>query len=279
MGSPSIITEPCVVDGMPEDLYHSDPVPGGSLSSSGVKDILKSPALFAYRRDHGRPDKKAYDVGKVVHAEILGTGCEVAELHYANYTTKPAQKDRDAARAAGKVPMLAHEMVEVRRIVAAFRAHPAAALLQPDGKPERSMFWIDEETGMWCRGRLDHSNGLNTVDPKTTDDASPWGFAQSAAKYGYHFQYALYLRGIRALGLAGDHRPEFHFIAIEKTPPYQVAVYQMPADAVAAAEVKVSEALRTFAECQRTGYWPGYPVGPTTLRFPRWATYLPEEDS
>lgn len=277
----TLVTKPGVYDGMPEDLYHSDPVPAGSISSTGVKDILSSPARYAYNAEHGREEKKAWDIGKVFHALALGTGCDVEELAFENYRTKAAQDAEKKARAAGKVPMLAHEMAEVRAMEAAFRATPAAALLQPDGLPERSIFWQDDETGVWCRGRLDHSNGPNSLDLKTTDDASPGAFAASAARYGYHIQEVLYRRGIRALGLAGDlgSDPEFHFVAIEKKPPYLLAVYENDPEALVVAEELVSRALRRFAECQRTGYWPGYPAGITTLRFPRWALYLPEEDS
>ena len=43
-----------VYDGMDEDAYHADPVPGGSLSASGAKLLLppSCPALYHYRRDH-----------------------------------------------------------------------------------------------------------------------------------------------------------------------------------------------------------------------------------
>jgi hypothetical protein len=276
--TPTLITEPGIYDGIPEDLYHSDPVPDGSISSTGVKDILSSPARFAYNQEHGRDPKKAWDIGKVFHALALGTGCDVAVLAFDDYKKQDAQKAKKAAYAAGQVPLLAREYAEVEAMFAAFRAAPVSRLLQPDGLPERSLFWQDDETGVWCRGRLDHSNGLTTVDLKTADDASPGGFAAACAKYGYHYQQVLYKRGIRALGLAGDLEPEFLFAAIETKPPYLSAVYDVPDDAIDVAEVRVSQALRRFAECQRTGYWPGYPTGITTLRFPRWALYLPEED-
>lgn len=278
MATPTLISEPGVYDDLPEDLYHSDLVPEGSISSTGIKDILQSAARFAYNRDNSRPEKTSFDIGKIAHAEILGTGAEVEVLAYGDYKTQAAQKEKKAAYAAGKVPLLTHEMDQVRAMVASFRASPYLALLQPDGKPERSIFWRDEATGVMCRARFDHSNWLTNLDLKTAADASPDGFATAAARYRYNVQDVFYRRGIRALCLAGDREPEFYFAAVEKEPPYLTAAYRMPTDALDVAEELVDRALRRFAECQRTGYWPGYPVGIQTLRFPRWATYLPEED-
>ena len=46
------VTEPGVY-AMPFDVYLADPVPGGSLSTSGAKTLLNAcPAIFAYERKH-----------------------------------------------------------------------------------------------------------------------------------------------------------------------------------------------------------------------------------
>lgn len=276
--APTVITEPGLYDGMAEDVYHADPVPAGSLSSTGARELLACPARYAWAQEHGRPDTKAFDLGKVVHAEILGTGARYITLPFENWTTRPAQKARDAARAEGLIPLTTIEREQVRAIVAAFLTSPAASLLTEDGDAERSIFWIDDETGVWCRARLDWSNGLTTIDVKTAEDASRAGFSRDAARYRYHVQYAMYLRGIRSLGLAGRSRePEFVFAVVEKRPPYLVGTYILDAEAATVGDELVSRALRRFAECQRTGVYPGYPAGIVTVSLPRWATYLPEE--
>lgn len=274
---PLLITEPGVYDEMPEDRYHADPVPAGSLSSTGARELLGCPARYAYTQEHGRPDSRAFDLGKVAHAMILGTGAEYVALSYDAWTTKAAREARDEARAAGLVPLTRPEMEQAEGIAAAFRASPAAALLAEDGLPERSLFWVDDKTGIWCRARLDHSNGLTTVDLKTTRDADPHKFGRDAATYGYHIQAAFYLRGIRALGLAGDLEPEFVFALVEKVPPYLTSTPALDAEALAVGDELVGRALRRYVECERTGYWPGYPAEIVTVSLPRWATYLPEE--
>lgn len=276
--APTVVTEPGAYDGMAEDLYHLDPVPGGSLSSTGARELLGCPAKYAHTQEYGRPDTDAFDLGKVAHALILGTGAGYVTLPYDDWTTKPAQTKRKEARAAGLVPITRPQFAQAEAIAFAFYASPAVALLAEDGLPERSIFWIDEETGVWCRARFDWTNWLTSVDVKTADDASPQHFPKDVANYGYHVQRSFYVRGIQALGLADGRAPEFVFAAVEKKPPYLIGTYVLDAEAIAIGDELVSRALRKFAECQRTGYWPGYRTDITTISLPRWATYLPQED-
>src|SRR6266545_7773779 len=104
------VTEPGIFD-MPFDVYLADPVPGGSLSTSGAKTLLnKCPAIFAYEREHGRPDKAVFDFGHAAHSEILGDGMRIAvipdELLGSNgaTSTKAAKQFIADARADGAVP-------------------------------------------------------------------------------------------------------------------------------------------------------------------------------
>src|SRR5690242_19341825 len=47
------ITEPGIYSGIPNDVYHSDPTPDGSLSSSGAKKLIATtPLHFKWDRDH-----------------------------------------------------------------------------------------------------------------------------------------------------------------------------------------------------------------------------------
>ena len=70
-----MITHPGIYAGIDETVYHADsdlaPELGRSLSQSGAKTLLASPARFAWERDHGRPPKDAYDLGTLVHALVL----------------------------------------------------------------------------------------------------------------------------------------------------------------------------------------------------------------
>lgn len=157
-----IIDKPGVYDGIPDEQYHADMVPAGSLSVSGAKRLLDCPAKFNWERRHGRPNKPEYDFGHVAHNLVLGTGPRIVVVEADNWQTKAARTDRDEAYAAGHVPILAKDYDRAVELAAAVKAHPlAGALLCGDGgRSEQSMFWLDEETGVWCRGRVDRMQQL-----------------------------------------------------------------------------------------------------------------------
>ena len=98
---------------------------------------------------------------------------------------------------------------------------------------------------------------------KTTEDASPRGFQNSLAKFRYHVQAAWYLRGL-------EGAEEFVFIAVEKKPPYLVAVYQASAAVIAAGVRAADINLSNLSECRKKNHWPGYSEAIETIDLPKW---------
>jgi exodeoxyribonuclease VIII len=158
----------------------------------------------------------------------------------------------------------------------AVMAHPIArALLQ--GRPgvaERSVYWIDKETGELCRCRPDFWRDDDiVVDLKTTEDASPEGFAKSIANWSYDTQAAFYRDGCAAVG-----RPlrAFVFLAVEKSArvvegkPLGVALYQLDEAGEELGRAKYRQDLAAYAECKRTNVWPCYSDRLETISLPAW---------
>jgi hypothetical protein len=191
-----VITEPGVYD-IPEDVYHADPVPGGSLSSSGARKLLppSCPALYRWERDHPVP-KRHFEYGTAAHRMVLGLGAEWVLLDYPDYRTKAAQQARDDARAAGAAPILGPELEQIRAMAEAIRQHPLAGplLCREDVQPEQSLFWQDAGFGIWRRARLDavrRGGRLLVSDYKTARSAEKGQFARSVASYGYSSEVEL----------------------------------------------------------------------------------------
>ena len=140
-------------------------------------------------------------------------------------------------------------------------------------------------------------------DLKTTEDASPEGFAKSIANFRYDVQHAYYIDGTRqaleqgkctppeegkaelsvywvdsVTGVLCRCRPDFWrgypknfaFIAVEKKPPYAVGVYVLDGAGVDIGRAQYQHDLTTFAECERTGVWPGYGDKIQTITVPAW---------
>jgi hypothetical protein len=262
---------------IPEDAYHLDPVPGGSLSYSGAKKLLAEggPELFAYEREHPPPSTKDMELGTAAHKVVFGVGQEIAEIKADNWRGKKAGDDADKARADGKLPLLTKELAVVNAMAARLREHEWASKLlsrERGGRPEVSGFWVDD--GIWWRCRWDfmpHPDPRRRpviADYKTTADASPAEFAKTMAKYRYYLQAERYSAGYAAI--FGVH-PLYAIVAQERTPPYRVAVYELHPDALRKGHEDARRAMAIYRECSETGVWPGYDPAPRVLDLPYWA--------
>lgn len=246
--------------------YHADPVPGGSLSSTGARQlsgVKRCPARFHYDRTHEQKNKAVFDIGTAVHTEVLGTGEKIHEVKSDTWRTKDARLERDAAYERGDVPLLTAVYDRVKAMAQAVREHPvASALFDPKlGSPEQSLFWRDRETEVWCRARLDqlrdNATGVFWIpDLKTCEAADDESIAKSIATYGYHQQGDFYRRGVIELGI--DQDPVFGLVFIEKEPPHLIRVVRLDKNALDIGHLENSNALWAYRECRAAGQWPGY---------------------
>lgn len=270
------ITEPGVYDGMPDAVYHGDPVPGGSLSHSGLKSLLDCPARFDDDRRNGRHHVGAFDVGHAAHAQVLGVGLDVVIIEADDYKGKAAQQERRVAYAAGKVPVLTHEWAAVQAMAAKLRTHHTAGRLFVPGRghAERSLFWFDVEFGFWRRARLDWSMRLPDgrfaiVDYKTTEYASPSNISSALFKFGYYTQDPFYCDGVRAVGLGDD--VVCLFVFQERRRPYLVTVAEVHPEDREWGRLQVRRGLDLYARCREANHWPDYADDIITARIPAWS--------
>lgn len=267
-----VVTEPGVYPGLPNDWYHRDVVPGGSLSHSGADKLLppSTPAKFQYDRVNRVPwFKPEFDFGSAAHWLVLEGETGVREhrvdvYDFTSWQTKAAQEGRKASRAAGRAPVLIEQWERIKGMAAAIREHPLASrLFDPDhGQPEVSLFWKDVPTGTMLRCRPDWlpdrpiGGRLIVPDYKTTECASPPVWRKGAADYGYHRQDPWYCDGVRAVGLADD--PAFVFVVQEIKAPFLVSVIGLEDNAVATGIDENRAAIDLYAACSAADHWPGY---------------------
>ncbi|MFB7244580.1 PD-(D/E)XK nuclease-like domain-containing protein [Streptomyces populi] len=283
-----VVTEPGIYPDMPINVYHGDPVPGGSLSSSGARKLLAPgcPAQFKYDRDHPQPHKKEFDLGHAAHLLVLGEGPELEVIDFPDWRKKDAQIQRDEAYLAGKVPLLTKDHDMVQAMAEAIRQHPTAGpLFAPDaGIAEQSLFWQDTRHGVWRRARPDwmphrHEDGrLIVVDYKTAKAVDDDALQRAVYEHGYHAQAAWYLDAVKALGLASGQEPAFVFVFQAKTAPYLVHLVELDFPALTLGAARNERALSRYAECQRTDNWPGFNDRITYLPLPPWAEKRDEEE-
>jgi exodeoxyribonuclease VIII len=245
--------------------YHADP----AVSASHLHAVAKSP--YHYFSRYLNPERIAPEptaamrLGSLVHCAVL----EPEELgkRYgvcAPRNTKAGKEQAERMAAAGIEAVTGSDMELALAMADAVHSHQAAAELLRNGQAEQSFWWDDSATGLRCKCRPDWYDGTTVVDLKTTTDASPAGFARSVATFRYHVQASHYLAGLH-----GAER--FVFIAVEKTAPYAVAVYELDAAAMAAGDELRQRDMRVIADCQAISEWPGYGNTIQSLSLPSWA--------
>ena len=245
--------------------YHADP----AVSASHLHAVAKSP--YHYWSRYLDPQRVSVEpttamrLGSLVHCAVL----EPEELA-GRYgvcgprNTKAGKEQAERMAAAGIEAVTQSDMALALSMALSVRLHPAAAALLAHGKAEQSFWWDDAATGLRCKCRPAWYAGTTVIDLKTTTDASPSSFARSIATFRYHVQASHYLAGLH-----GAER--FVFIAVEKTAPYAVAVYELDAAALAAGDELRQRDMRVIADCQAISEWPGYGNTIQSLSLPSWA--------
>jgi len=265
---------------VPEHEYHADRT---ALSSSGARTLAQyCPEKFAYEREHGRPDKPHFDEGRAAHAEVLGIGAPLYVPRdkdgdpYAEWRTDDAKAQVKAARARGETPVKDVVAKRVAAMARKLREHETAGpLLARPGKAEQTFVARDTDTNVLCKTRVDWmpdvepGERLILVDYKGTTCAHPAAFERRMAELGYDQQGAFY-RAVLMRRYQLEVPPVFVLIAQEKEPPYLVSVDEPEGWVLDGAHELNREALRIYAECDRTGVWPGYDPKPHRLGVPGW---------
>jgi hypothetical protein len=271
---------------MTNEEYHADT---SRISKSGIELILRSPAHYyeRYLNPNRAPSPTSQDleVGTASHTMILEPHLfdrdfflfddleKIREIGGTNPRATTKYKQWKAAKIAeypNKTALPPQKYDYFRRLLDSVHSHPAARVLLSQGLAEQTVLFEDFHTGAPCKCRPDWYDIKNRliVDLKTTDDASPAGFGKSAVKWGYDIQAPFYFDGLASAGMAVDG---LVYIAVEKNPPYAVAVYFAERDVMQLGREKYLQGLETYMECKRTGEWHGYSQDIQPLKLPKWA--------
>lgn len=261
---------------MPAAEYHAHP----ALNASTLKAVARHPlAKVRYDLDHRGGYNPAFSLGTAAHSLILEQDASgLVIVDFPDYRTKEARISRDAALAAGKVPLLPHEHDQVRAMRDAVMAHPDAGPLLTGHQAEVSVF--ADLYGQPCKARLDawHADDGTgrplIVDLKTTQDANPDTFDRTAINFGYHQQMAHYQDVMKA---ETGVRPRFLFVLVEKAEPYLVSVVELDELFYDVGAAKNHAAAAKWKTAVQTNEWPGY-QGINRVLAPVWALDEIEEE-
>jgi hypothetical protein len=255
--------------GIPAAVYHADPCPKPSLSASIAQILVTQSPIHAWyahprlNKKYVAREKEKFDLGTAAHAFVLeGADGAIQVIDAENYRKQDAQDQRDIARAAGKIPILAHQMVGLKRMVdtlfdAVERCPDLRGIFQ-NGKPEVTGIWKEGKNLM--RDRYDwltNDHGL-ILDYKTTENADVEAFTRGPlANLGYDLKAAFYLRGLKAI-TGRTEKTNFVWIVQETEEPYAVSFVGYSDHMAEIAERKVERAIKIWTDCVLKKSWPGY---------------------
>jgi hypothetical protein len=262
--------KPGLFHDMPASTYHEIE----ALSSSGAKKMIRSAAHYKLMRDTPSVPSAQMQFGTVVHAGVL----EPDTFDQVVAISPDCDKRTVAGKAtwanfysenAGRIILTAADHDRARRCIDAVNAHPAAAKLLDGAKREVSLFWNDARYGCPCKSRFDIYSHGGIADLKTCQDGSSEGFGKTIAQYLYHMAAAFYVDA--AEHVLNESPRFFCFVVVEVEPPFAVAVYRLPTNAILAGAHLVAKAMERYAEALATGQWRGYPITIDDIQLPGWA--------
>lgn len=250
-----------------------------ALNFSAFKEFVKSPAHYKAYLSQSRTATPAMEFGSAFHCALLEPDKFTRTYVVAPKFDRRTKDGKAAAEAfatknAGKTTIDPDDNALLGQMVNAVRSHAVAgSLLRRAERTEIACIWKDA-LGINRKSLLDAVAFLNTdlttiYDLKTTQDASPAEFARSIGKFRYHWQAAYYTEALTAVGYKPKH---FCFVAVEKAPPYGVAVYRLGDESIKAAAAQMRPLLRQFAECQQADKWPCYGDQVLEIEAPKWAS-------
>lgn len=248
---------------MPASEYHADK---NVVGHSGLVSMLTTPKSYHYELTRGRVATPAMEFGTLFHLRVLEP-----DLFKSQAVVKPKfdlrTKEGKSANAAwesenkGKMAIAEADKEAVEGMLDSINEHDECALYLANSYKERSYFWVDEDTGIQCRIRLDmlvfDENGriVKICDLKKTLNASKPKFRREIGDRGYDLQAAFYSDAVsRLLG----RRIPFFFIAVEATAPYNIAIYEAGDITLETGRQKYRNALQLLEWCRKNDRWPSY---------------------
>jgi hypothetical protein len=259
---------------MNEQSYHSQELLDEPALSYSIAKLLVTQTPMHAKYAHpllgsknAGKSTKAQDEGTLVHKLILGRGKDIFVMpeEFTDFRKKAAQDLALEQKSAGKIVVLQSAVDEYSQLVAAFgmqmkETEYANSFYDQECMSEVPMFWNDAQTGTLMQGMADRLNLKTPIifDLKVTTDASTKTFEKKMYDSGYHIQNAFYRRGVGTIVPELMGRVRFVFLIIENEPPYALNIIEYAGLYEMLAELDADNAISIWAECMKSGKWPGY---------------------
>lgn len=288
-----LITEPGIYD-LPIERYHSQCTDGPSLSSTGIRRLLQSPAHY-WKYSELNPhrveedDKDAFILGRAAHHLLLG------ERDFGkHFVVRPAHRPDDAElpenkrrlwsgnaldckawlkteAEAGRTVLTDTQVEKIRGMAGmlpwqrgmtncGLQNTPLVMGGALSGEIERSLFW--KRGNVWLKARPDAIPGdsndfsdLKTISSKSVAGLSDFDLVRSVRDHRYYVQGAMV--GMGADEVLKRTMTGFHLIFVDTGDVHAVSPITIDDDDLIRGERAVFLAIQIFERCLASGVWPG----------------------
>lgn len=226
------------------------------ISSSGIKNFLKSPKFYYYEKYEKteKDDGRHFAIGSALHELIMEP-----ELFNSNYIvtqkfdrrTKVGKQEYNDFLEKNKNKTLINEdeMDMMNKMINNVVSNETFMSLLKDSHREMSVYVTDNETGLKLKMRPDILciNKSTIVDIKSCIDSTPKSFKSSVYNYGYNISAAFYMDYVG--------KENYVFAAIEKQQPYQMGLYTLNDDMIEFGRSQYKMALKLMKWSYENNYW------------------------
>lgn len=246
-----------------------------AVNATLLKKLYVSAMFGRYLMENPPAEKKAWFIGKAQHVKVLEPAKFKREYVSTTLDRRSKEYKKFLEMNDGRKVLTEKEWGLIDGMSGSLHSHGLIAeLLKAKGLVERTIIWRDRESGLLCKGQPDKIIADRCfVDLKTC--ASLARFESDFAKFGYDIQLGFYGNGLVELGFG---MLPAKVIAVEKEPPHDRALFNVPEEILTHGMDKAREAMIRYQHGVRTGEWPGlHEDEEVELRLPPWA--LPEEET
>ena len=152
------------------------------------------------------------------------------------------------------------DFADIETMSNSIHAHPSAQALMATGKPEVTVVWLDDETELLCKARIDwlpqEHDGI-VIDLKTAATADEHAFNATVKTRGYALTAGMYIEGLTKVQKIKDSTYLYGFIVVEKEPPFRCEVYEATGW-LEYGNALFHEALRLEKKCREANYYPAH---------------------
>lgn len=267
--------------------YHGDL---SAISKSRLSKMAVCPRYFKWCEENSEEKSKDLIFGSAFHKWVLERETfydEFAVVPVCDRRTKEGKAvyEMFVAESEGKLVITAEELETIKGMCASVESNKYAKALL-NGERERSMYFLDDLTGISCKVRPDCYKPLSCdklviSDLKSCKSATPEDFMRDIVKYAYDLQAYMYELGASKTLSVPMENISFCFVCVEKKAPYLMAIYEVNGDIVNRGEMLFRKYIGQLKYCRDTDNWYGYnghTHEPMPLGLPDWANKMGKDE-